>query len=48
MIDNIFQVLDQVRGETENIRIAQGKYFLPKTFKGTYKKIKTEMRWQEK
>ena len=48
MIKNIFNILEIVKGETENIRIAQGKYYLPNTFKETFNKIKTEARWQQK
>ena len=35
-------------GETENIRIAKGKYKLPETFKEGYKKFKNEIKWQKK
>ena len=41
-------MLEVAKGETENIRIAQGKYYLPDTFKGLIKQIKTEIRCQEK
>lgn len=34
-------------GNTEEIRIAQGKYYLPETIKDTAKKIKTEYRWHK-
>ena len=34
-------------GNTEDIRIAQGKYYLPETIKDTAKKIKTEYRWHK-
>ena len=47
MIDNIFNILEVVKGDTENIRIAQGKYYLPNTFKETFTKIKTESKWQK-
>jgi hypothetical protein len=33
MIKDILYLLSQVNGETENIRIAQGKYKLPTTIK---------------
>ena len=48
MIQGILQLLEFVNGETENIRIAQGKYELPKTFTKPFKKIKNEIKWQKK
>lgn len=48
MIQNILQLLEFANGDTENIRIAQGKYELPKTFRGTFKQIKNEIKWQNK
>ena len=48
MIQGILQLLEFVNGETENIRIAQGKYELPKAFSRTYKQIKNEIKWQKK
>jgi hypothetical protein len=45
MIKNIIDLLQVCKGETENIRIAQGKYALPSTFKGAYKQIKKEIKW---
>jgi hypothetical protein len=45
MIQNILELLQLVKGDTENIRIAQGKYKLPETFSETFKQIKTEIRW---
>tara|TARA_R110000744_G_scaffold89521_1_gene173944 strand:+ start:5924 stop:6067 length:144 start_codon:yes stop_codon:yes gene_type:complete len=47
MIKNILDLLKVAKGETENIRIAQGKYNLPKTIKSAYKKIKNESKWQQ-
>lgn len=47
MLENILEVLSVAKGETETIRIAQGKYALPQTFKGAYKQIKKEIKWQE-
>jgi len=47
MIKNILDLLHLAKGETENIKIAQGKYGLPKTFKGAYKQIKNEIKWQQ-
>ena len=48
MIQNILQLLEFANGETENIRIAQCKYELPKTFKRTFEQIKNEIKWQNK
>mgnify|MGYP001315199603 CR=1 FL=1 len=48
MIQGILQLLEFVDGDTENIRIAQGKYELPKTFKKTFKQIKNDIKWRNK
>ncbi len=48
MLKNIFNILEVVKGETENIRIAQGKYYLPDTFTSAFKQIKTELQWDKK
>ena len=48
MIQSILQLLEFANGETENIRIAQGKYSLPKSIKQSYKQVKKEIRWQKK
>ena len=48
MIKNILDILKYANGETENIRIAQGKYKLPTTIKEGYKAIKQEIEWQKK
>ena len=48
MIKNILELLPYAKGETENIRIAQGKYALPLSFKKTFKQIKKEIQWQTK
>ena len=42
MIKNIIDLLQVVEGETENIRIAQGKYKLTETLKEAYKQIKNK------
>lgn len=42
MIKNIIDLLQVVNGETENIRIAQGKNALPKDLKGAVKLIKKQ------
>lgn len=47
MLENILEVLSEAKGETEHIRIAQGKYALPDTFKGAFKQIKKEIKWQK-
>jgi len=46
MIKNIIDLLQIADGETENIRIAQGKNALPKDLKGAYKIIKNTIKWQ--
>lgn len=48
MIQNILEMLKIANGETENIRIAQGKYKLPETLKDAYNQIKTEIKWARK
>lgn len=40
MIKNILELLQLAKGETENIRIAQGKYALPKNLKQAFEQIK--------
>ena len=39
MIKMILKMLEIANGETENIRIAQGKYLYPKTFKSAWKDV---------
>ena len=46
MIKNILDLLQEVNGETENIRIAQGKYALPTSVNNSYKLIKKV--WERK
>ena len=46
MIQDILNLLELAKGETENIKIAQGKYYLPKTFKGAFKTINKESEWK--
>ena len=48
MLQNILELLQIANGETERIRIAQGKYKLPETFKEGAKQIKNEYKWQKK
>jgi hypothetical protein len=45
MIKNLLELLEIAKGDTENIRIAQGKYYLPESYKDTFKQIKKEVRW---
>jgi hypothetical protein len=47
MIENIFDLLKLANGETENIRIAQGKYYLPDGLLDAGKKIKNEWQWKK-
>jgi len=47
MIKNILDLLKIAKGETENIRIAKGKYQLPTNLKTAYKQIKNEIKWQK-
>ena len=48
MIENILELLKHANGETENIRIAQGKNKLPIRLKDEYKALKQEIKWQKK
>lgn len=45
MIKNIIDLLQFVEADTENIKIAQGKYKLPETLKEGYKQIKRDLKW---
>tara|TARA_R100001244_G_scaffold48294_1_gene43091 strand:- start:770 stop:913 length:144 start_codon:yes stop_codon:yes gene_type:complete len=45
MIKNIIDLLQVTKGETENIKIAQGKYALPTNFRNAYKQVKKEIKW---
>ena len=47
MIRNILDLLPYAKGETENIRIAKGRYKMPETIKEGYKQLKQEI-WQRK
>ena len=47
MLRNIIDLLQEVNGETDNIRIAQGKYYLPETLKDSFNVFKKEIRWQK-
>lgn len=46
MIKNILELLELAQGETENIRIAMGKYYLPKSIRENYKHAKKVYKWQ--
>ena len=48
MIKNIIDLLQVVDGETENIRIAQGKYKLSETLSSGFKQTKRNLRWHKK
>lgn len=48
MIGNILEMLTKAKGDTENIRIAQGKYLLPTNIKEGLKQLKNELQWQRK
>jgi len=48
MIQGLLQLLKIVNGETELIRVAQGKYLLPDTFKEGFKQAIKEGKWQRK
>ncbi len=45
MLKLILNMLEQANGETENIRIAQGKNKLPITLKDGVKTLKTQSKW---
>jgi hypothetical protein len=47
MIKNILDTLTYAKGETENIRIAQGKYNLPDSLKKTIQQLKKENKWEK-
>jgi hypothetical protein len=46
MIKDIIELLQFVDGETENIKIAKGKYKLPETIKEGYTQIKKKIKCQ--
>jgi len=46
MIKAVIELLKVANGETENIRLAQGKNKLPETFKEVFVKYKKEKSWQ--
>ena len=48
MIKNILDLLPYAKGETENIKIAKGRYKMPETLREGYKQLKNELKWQRK
>tara|TARA_R100000900_G_scaffold117867_4_gene92728 strand:+ start:1624 stop:1764 length:141 start_codon:yes stop_codon:yes gene_type:complete len=46
MIKQILELLKHANGETETIRIAQGKHKLPLTIREGYKALKQEIQWR--
>jgi|TARA_R100000482_G_C5115757_1_gene142958 hypothetical protein len=48
MINEILQLLPFVKGETENIRIAKGKYKQPTNFSEGVKTFKRELEWRNR
>ena len=46
MIKLILDNLKYANGETETIRIAQGKHKLPTTIREGYKALKQEIQWR--
>ena len=48
MIKNIIDLLQLAKGESENIRIAQGKYKMPENFSEGFKQIKQTVQWHKK
>ena len=48
MIKNIIDLLQTAKGETENIKIAQGKYKLAENLSEGFKQIKKETKWHKK
>lgn len=48
MIKHLIDALQYANGETEYIRIAQGKNKLPMKLGDALKRIKTETKWQNK
>ena len=45
MIKNIIDLLQVVEGDTENIKIAQGKNALPTNVKNGFKLLKKQIKW---
>lgn len=47
MIKNILDLLKLAKGETETIKIAQGKYLLPDTIYRGLQQVKKESQWEK-
>lgn len=47
MIKTILELLEYANGETENIRIAQGKYALPLSIKEAIKSRAKKTQWKK-
>ena len=47
MLKTILELLEYANGETENIRIAQGKYALPLSIKEAIKSKVKENEWKK-
>ena len=47
MLSSILQLLEYAKGETENVRIAQGQYRLPNNLKEGYRQLKKEVKWKK-
>tara|TARA_R100001086_G_scaffold202649_1_gene118781 strand:- start:752 stop:892 length:141 start_codon:yes stop_codon:yes gene_type:complete len=45
MIKNILELLPYAKGETENIKIAKGKYKFPESIKEAYNNFKRDL-WE--
>jgi hypothetical protein len=45
MIKNILDLLPYVEDGSENIRIAKGKNYLPKSFREAFNQFKKDMQW---
>ena len=48
MIKDILELLNHVQGDTEHIRIAQGKYKLPETIREGREQLKRDKLWRLK
>lgn len=48
MLKIIIDLLENANGETENIKIAQGKYKLAGSIKESYNQFKKEFLWLKK
>lgn len=46
MLEAILTLLKHVKGDTDSIRVAQGKYHLPDTFKEGWKQAIKEHNWK--